>query len=99
MREDARCSPRRSHASRPCTGPTGEAPQSVVAPVAWLDHIAATAWTRDASGLAALSQGIGSLLSILQGQDQGLHRGAPPREQQPHSTDTACRCYNALLPM
>src|SRR5262249_53386114 len=47
-------------------GPTGEAPQSVVAPVAWLDRIAATAWTRDASGPAALSQGIGSLLSILQ---------------------------------
>src|SRR5438128_8671620 len=45
---------------------TVEALQSVVAPFAWLDRIASTAWTCDAIGPAHLSQVIGSFLVILQ---------------------------------
>src|SRR5438094_9586552 len=80
-------------------GPTVEALQAVVAPCAWLDRSAATAWTRDAIGPAHLSQVISSFLVILQVRDQVFHRVALRECEQPHYTDTACSCYNALLPM
>src|SRR6266849_10797155 len=69
-------------------GHTVEALQSVVAPFARLDRIAATAWTRDAIGPAQLSQVIGSFLVILQVRDQVFHRVAPTGCEQPHYTDT-----------
>src|SRR5207237_369962 len=80
-------------------GHTVAALQSVVTPFAWRDRIAATAWTRDASGPAHLSQVISSFLVILQVRDQVFHWVAPTECEQPHYTVTACSCYNALLPM
>jgi hypothetical protein len=70
-------------------GHTVEALQSIVAPFARLDHIAATAWTRDTSGPAHLSQVIGSFLVILQIRYQVFHQVAPMGVEQPHYTDTA----------
>src|SRR5262249_17989395 len=58
-------------------GHTAAALQSVVAPFARLDGIAATAWTRDTIGPAHLSQVIGSLLVIVQVRDQVFQRVAP----------------------
>src|SRR4030095_10381363 len=69
-------------------GHTVEALQSVVAPFARLDRIAATARTRNAIGPAQLSQVIGSFLVILQVRYQVFHRVAPTGFEQPHYTDT-----------
>src|SRR5215831_10252714 len=68
-------------------GRTVEAPQSVVAPFARLDCLAATAWTHDTIGPAHLSQVIGSFLLILQVGYQMFHRVAPTGFEQPHYTD------------
>src|SRR4029450_9604933 len=78
--------------------PTVEAPQSVVAPFARLDSIAATVWTRDAIGPSQLSQVISSFLVILQVRYQGFHRVAPTGCEQPYYTDTAGHVVEALLP-
>src|SRR5215831_16067262 len=86
-------------AQAPSAGHTVEALQSVIAPFTWLDRSAATAWTRDTSGPAHLSQVISSFLVILQVRDQVFHQVAPRECEQPHYTDTACSCHNALLPM
>jgi hypothetical protein len=69
-------------------GHTVEALQAVVAPFTWLDRIAATAWTRDTSGPAQLSQVIRSFLVILQIRDQVFHWVAPAGCGQPHYTNT-----------
>src|SRR5215471_1301166 len=69
-------------------GHTVEALQSVVAPFTRLDRIAATAWTRDTSGPAHLSQVIGSFPVILQVRYQVFHWVAPRGYGQPHYTDT-----------
>src|SRR5262249_47360849 len=55
-------------------GHTVEALQAVVAPFAWRDRSAATAWTRDTIGPAYLTQVIGSFLVILQVRYQVFHR-------------------------
>src|SRR5215831_1765883 len=69
-------------------GHTVEALQSVVASFARLDRIAATAWTRDASGPVYLSQVISCFLVILQVRYQVFHQVAPMGVEQPHFTDT-----------
>src|SRR5207249_11388259 len=88
-----RTGPVREHGKRLAqahsAGHTVEALQSVVAPFARLDRIAATAWTRDAIGPAQWSQVISSFQVILQVGYQVLHRGAPMGVEQPHYTDTA----------
>jgi hypothetical protein len=86
-----RTGPIREHgkllAQAPSAGHTVAALQSVVAPFTRLDRSAATAWTRDASGPAHLSQVIGSFLVILQVRYQVFHRVAPTGGEQPHYTD------------
>ena len=64
-------------------GPTVEALQAIVAPFTRLNHIAATAWTRDTIRPAQLSQVIGSFLVILQVRYQVFHRVAPRGCEQP----------------
>jgi hypothetical protein len=68
---------------------TVEAPQTVVAPFARLDRIAATAWTRHAIGPAQLSQVISRFLVICQVRDQVFHWVAPAGFERPHYTGTA----------
>src|SRR6266446_2955645 len=92
LRED-RTGPVREHgkqlAQARSAGHTVEALQSVVAPFARLDRIAATAWTLDAIGPAQLSQVISGFQVILQVWYQVFHRVAPMGFEQPHYTATA----------
>jgi hypothetical protein len=89
----ARTGPSRAHgtlrAQADSAVQTVEALQSVVAPVTRLHRIAATAWTRAASGPAHWSHIISGFLVLWQVRYQVLQRVAPRGCEQPHDTDTA----------